>query len=175
MDPQAYQKFSSLFLEGASCTTPQGVFKTFKEIEGFRAMAFEKVEKRKHTVREIFVGEERGAGLENGEGSVFIRGRVDFWLVEQKEPLTSERTRVGRERRQSGNEETRRRGDADPFPLCRRRMKDGTYSEDNAWSGRIVFGKNAQGEIKFAEYQGEPLVASSLGSEGESADREGWA
>ncbi|KAL7413321.1 hypothetical protein BDY24DRAFT_415369 [Mrakia frigida] len=111
MDPDAYTKFASLFIEGSSCTTPQGVFTNSEEIAGFRRMAFEKVEKRKHTVREIFVGEERGAGLANGEGSVFIRGRVDFW------------------------------------------MKDGTYSENNAWSGRIVFGKNDKGELKFAEYQ----------------------
>ena len=50
MDPKAYAKFSAHFLDGASCTTPQGVFKTDQEIQDFRAMAFEKVEKRKHTV-----------------------------------------------------------------------------------------------------------------------------
>lgn len=51
MDPKAYVKFSDHFIEGASCTTPQGVFKTPEEIQGFRALAFEKVDKRKHTVR----------------------------------------------------------------------------------------------------------------------------
>ena len=32
-------------------------------------------------------------------------------------------------------------------------LQDGSYSEDNAWSGRMVFGKNPEGEVKLAEYQ----------------------
>ena len=72
---------------------------------------------------------------------MFIRGRVDFWMKVCNSPRPSLACALNIEL----------------TSLSSTSLQDGSYSEDNAWSGRMVFGKNPEGEVKLAEYQVRPL------------------